>query len=209
MQFLKKHTKFLTVLVISFVMALNMQAQPSLLAVTQKSGKIFVSDGISKKLVASSVNNIQPLAAANHVYYINNAISDKMTIKAYDVASNTTTEVVKAETLVYGVAADKKITNMVYGQTANKIYFSTVSVNAQGYEDYLTWALDPVTNDVKVLADGKVSAVDNTGAVQIEIHGVDEHGSYTQAHLNKLNGTADVLGVRKYTTASASTSSNN
>ncbi len=212
MQYLKNYPKHLLVLAVSFVMATSAHAQSSsaaTLAVTQKSGKIFVSDGVSKKLVASALNNIQPIAAANHVYYINNAVSNKMVIRAYSVADNTTTDVVAAETLNSGNAADKKITNMVFDQVANRLYFSTVTVNAQGYESYLTWYYNPADNAVKIFADGKVTAVNNTGAVETEMHNVDARGSYVQKHVNKMDGTPGAVGARTYTNATTTKSSTN
>ncbi|MDR3680205.1 MAG: hypothetical protein P4L41_09580 [Flavipsychrobacter sp.] len=208
MQHLKNYPKHLLVLAVSFVMATSAYAQTSsaALTVTQKSGKIFVSDGVSKKVVASAVNNIQPIAAANHVYYINNAVSNKMVIKAYSVADNTTTDVVAAETLNSGTPTDKKITNIIFDGVANRLYFSTVSVNAQGYESYLTWYLDPTNNNIKLFADGKIASVDNIGTIQTELHGVDATGKYTQVHIKAADGTPGALGMRKYTNASPASS---
>lgn len=204
MQYLKNCQKQLMSLAVLFLMAVSVQAQTSSLTVTQKSGKIFVSNGGVKKVVAPAANNIQPVASATHVFYINSAVSDKMVIRAYNVADNTTADIVKAEELNSGSPAAKKITNLIFDNTAGRLYFSTMSVDTKGYENYLTWYVDPVTNTVKLYADGKITSVDNTGTIQVEMHGVDAKGAYTQTMVKSVNGAPGAMGTRKYTTTTNS-----
>jgi hypothetical protein len=200
MGYLHIYAKCLSVLALSAMVPVGAYAQLATPVVSVKAGKIFVADGANKKVVATAAHNIQPLAAPGHVFYINNTIVGKMVIKAYDVATNTTTDAVKAESLNSGTPTEKKIINLVFDKVENRLYFSTLSVSANGYENYLTWYLNPLTNAVKLFADGKLTAIDeNTGAVHSEMHGIDGHGSYTQTHTNSKDGTSGVIGTRVYT----------
>ncbi len=218
MQNLRNCPKHIIILVVLFLRAISVQAQhsnailtnaghssvathavASAFSVSQRSGNILVSNCATSKVVAPVLNNSQALVGAGHVFYINNAVSDKMVIKAYNVANNTTTDIVKADALNSGKATDKKITNMVFDNVANRLYFSTVSVNAQGYSNYLTWYFNPATNEIKLFADGKVSSVDNNGNVLSDMYGVDTTGTYTQSHVNAMNGRPATLGTRRYT----------
>ena len=187
--------KYLLILAVLFSVAAHAQTR----AITQKSGKIYVTDGAGKKLVAGAQYNTQPLAAGDHVYYISNVPGSKMTINAYSIADNTTTDIVKADALNSGMPTDKKITNMIFDNTANRLYFSTVSVNAQGYEDYLTWYYNPANNEIKMYADGKITGIDANGLVESEMHNADAKGRYVQKHVNNTDGTPHTMGARTYT----------
>jgi|GEM_PF-3634088 len=227
MQNLRNCPKHLIILVVLFLRAISVQAQHSnailtnanngvvatphavaaAFTVSQKSGKIFVSNGATKTVVAPTLNNSQALVGAGHVFYINNAVSNKMVIKAYNVANNATSDVVKAEDLNSGRATDKKITNIVFDNVSNRLYFSTVSVNAQGYSNYLTWWFNPATNEIKLFADGKVKSVDNNGNVSSDMYGVDPQGTYVQNHVFSMDGRHGSMGARSYTISSPTSSS--
>jgi hypothetical protein len=187
----------LTVIILLLAHA-GLLAQSSHLTLEQKADKIFVTDGINEKVVAPSLNNLQPLIAVGNVFYIHSTVN-KTTLKAYSIANNTTTDILKANELNSGTPTDKKIINMVFDKMSGRLYFSTLSVNANGYENYLTWYYDPATAAIKLFADGKVTSVDKAGAVQSEMHGTDANGAYSQMHINTNEGASGVLGPRTYT----------
>jgi len=172
--------------------------------VYENKGKIILHDGKHETIVSKDPDASKPLIYDQEVYFIKkgNKLSGA-TICAYNIQDKTTTDVLRKNAGNSNFSFQNEITQMMLDKNSGKLYFSTVSVNKQGYSDYITWHYDIAAKQLVIYKDGEIESIDNAGNQSIAFHGVDRNGSYVSRSVIGTDGKLQKLIGKEYKAVSA------
>lgn len=146
----------------------QLQIEGSSITVLQNDAKTTVSNNTD----AASVMDYQ-----QKIYFISK--DGDGAIKAYDVNTKKTTDVVSVGMKSETGYVVKSVINMIPDTKGGKIYFTTKDIY-RGSVQYMTWRYDISTKAYDVYCDGKALSLSADNVLEVMFTGKDMNGEYEQ-----------------------------
>lgn len=144
----------------------------------QKEGNsIIVLQNNAKTTVSNNADAASAMDYQQKIYFISK--DGDGAIKAYDVNTKKTNDVVSTGMKSETGYVVKSVVNMIPDTKGSKIYFTTKDVY-RGNVQYMTWRYDISTKAYDVYCDGKALSLSPDNTLEVLFTGKDMNGEYQQ-----------------------------